>query len=158
MIFIVFLKHFSALIGIIRGNPSSYTKIFNYWRMSILDVSVFITQKIILAYSRRIDRSRFEVGKIAREPIPRKLKNSDRGAGLKTVTVHTSLTASENQALEDVIKYHNFIDKYGRPEYSQFLACVIIKMWGDRDEAEEVPVNSTPRKTTGLDALNPNNF
>lgn len=122
------------------------------------NVSVFVTQKIIMAYYRRIDKSRLDAGKIAREPIPRRLKNSDRGAGLKTITVHTSLTASENQALEDVLRYHNFIDKNGKPEYSQFLACVIIKMWGDRDEIEETPINPTPRKTSGLDALNPENF
>lgn len=122
------------------------------------NVSVFVTQKIIMAYYRRIDKSRFDAGKIAREPIPRRLKNSDRGAGLKTIAVHTSLTASENQALEDVLKYHNFIDKNGKPEYSQFLACVIIKMWGDRDEVEETPINQAPKKASGLDALNPENF
>ena len=125
----------------------------------IKNVSVFITQKIILAYSRRIDRDRFNKGKIAREPIPRRLKNSDRGAGLKTVTVHTALTASENQALEDVVKYHNFIDKYGKAEYSQFLACVIIKMWGDRDDVEEEkekePVKPVKSK---LDALDPGRY
>ncbi|MBR2506653.1 MAG: hypothetical protein IKB70_07030 [Bacilli bacterium] len=122
------------------------------------NVSVFVTQKIIMAYYRRIDKSRLDAGKIAREPIPRRLKNSDRGAGLKTIAVHTSLTASENQALEDVLRYHNFIDKNGKPEYSQFLACVIIKMWGDRDEIEETPIDPTPRKASGLDALNPENF
>lgn len=121
------------------------------------NVSVFVTQKIIMAYYRRIDKSRFDAGKIAREPIPRRLKNSDRGAGLKTIAVHTSLTASENQALEDVLRYHNFIDKNGKPEYSQFLACVIIKMWGDRDEVEE-PIVAAPKKTSGLDALDPNNY
>jgi len=122
----------------------------------IKNVSVFITQKIILAYSRRIDRDRFNKGKIAKEPIPRKLKNSDRGAGLKTVTLHTALTASENKALEDVIRYHNFIDKYGKAEYSQFLACVIIKMWGDRDDVEEEKeVDPIKPKKSKLDALDP---
>lgn len=142
--FVIYEREYNHLLTLMSETP-------------IKNVSVFITQKIILAYARRIDRSRFNSGKIAREPIPRKLRNSDRGAGLKTIAVHTSLTASENQALEDVLKYHNFIDKYGKPEYSQFLACVIIKMWGDRDEIEE-PIVTAPKKTSGLDALNPENF
>ena len=76
------------------------------------------------------------------------------------MAIHTSLTASENQALEDVIKYHNFIDKNGKPEYSQFLACVIIKMWGDRDEIEEKEeVSEQPKKIKpSLDALDPNRY
>ena len=30
-------------------------------------------------------------------------------------------------------------------------------MWGDRDEIEE-PIVAAPKKTSGLDALNPENF
>ena len=74
----------------------------------IKNVSVFITQKIILAYARRIDRSRFNSGKIAREPIPRKLRNSDRGAGLKTIAVHISLTASEKSSSRGCFKISQF--------------------------------------------------
>lgn len=125
---------------------------------NIKNVPFFITQKIIIPYFRRIDMERFNKGKIAREPIPRRLNNSDRKTGLKKVNVCLALTASEAQALISVVKYHNFIDKYGKLEYSQFLACVIIKMWGDRDEIEETPINTVPRKSIGLDALNPENF
>lgn len=97
------------------------------------DKAVFVTQKIILAYSRRIDRSRFEAGRLAKEPIPRKAR---RYLKEQDVRVHTMLTPSEKQALNDLVKYHNFIDKFGRPEYSMFLACAIEKMWGDRDESD----------------------
>ena len=116
--------------------------------------TVFVVQKCIMAYYRRIDMERFNKGKIAKEPIPRKL---DRSNKQPYKTVHTMLTASENHALEAVIKYHNFIDKYGKMEYSQFLACVIIKMWGERDEVEEE--KETPKKPkTSLAALDPEQF
>ncbi len=116
--------------------------------------TVFVVQKCIMAYYRRIDMDRFSRGKIAKEPIPRRLDHSNKNP---YKTVHTMLTKSENDALEAVIKYHNFIDKYGRAEYSQFLACVIIKMWGDRDDIKDEEI--TPKKPlSGFDALDPNRY
>lgn len=117
--------------------------------------TVFVVHKCILAYWRRIDMDRFLRGKTAREPIPHKLDRKNE-QGYKTV--HTMLTKSESDALEAVLKYHNFIDKYGKPEYSQFLACVVLKMWGDRDEpTEEIPKTKKPGKTTLTD-LDPNRY
>ena len=117
--------------------------------------TVFVVQKCIMAYYRRIDMERFNRGKTAREPIPHKL---DRRNNNRYKTVHTMLTNSENTALESVIKYHNFIDKYGKAEYSQFLACVILRMWGDRDDSSEDTPKANKPGRSGLDALDPNRF
>lgn len=115
-----------------------------YNKLSILaeergfkDLSVFVTKKVIVPLYRRIDMDRFLKGKIAREPIPRKIVYSK--CEEKTMMVHTRLTKSESQWLDDVLKYHNFIDEKGKPEYSKFLACWIVNKWDERDEEEEKP-------------------
>lgn len=115
--------------------------------------SVFVTQKIILAYSRRIDRSRLDAGKIAKEPLARRVIRLNYSSNVK---VHLMLTGSEKKALSDVIKYHNFIDKYGRPEYSMFLACAIEKMWGERDEIKAEKPKEKPNPPVDYSILNPN--
>lgn len=117
--------------------------------------TVFVVQKCIMAYYRRMDKERYENGKTARDPIPHKL---DRNNNNRYKTVHTMLTKSENDALEAVIKYHNFIDKYSKPEYSQFLACVVLRMWGDRDEVVEEKEKAPKPSRGGFDALDPNRF
>ncbi len=110
----------------------------------VSQIPVFVTQKCIMPYFKRIDKSRFDAGKLAKEPIPRKII---RYIGSENKKVHTMLTLTEDNALKDVLKYHNFIDKYQRPELSLFLACVIEKMWGDRDEVEEAkPETNKPGK------------
>ena len=117
--------------------------------------TVFVVQKCIMAYYRRIDTERYSKGKIAKEPIPRKLDRSNKEA---YKTVHTMLTASENHALEAVIRYHNFIDKYGKLEYSQFLACVVVKMWGERDEVEEEEKEIAKKPKSNFSALDPERY
>lgn len=108
------------------------------------DISVFITKKMIISLYRRIDIDRLNSGKIAREPIPRKIIYR---SGDPIVNVHIKLTETESKQFDDVIKYHNYIDKYGKPEYSKFLACWIVNKWGERDEelkTEEQPIKKAP--------------
>ena len=58
----------------------------------------------------------------------------------------------------DLLQIIYITDKYGKAEYSQFLACVILRMWGDRDESSEDTPKANKPGRSGLDALDPNRF
>lgn len=66
----------------------------------------------------------------ALDPIPQRLQPGPK----ENVVVHVRLTEKENQYLDDLVKYHFFIDDENRKHYSRFLASVILNKWHQREE------------------------
>ena len=93
-------------------------------------VAVFITKKIIVDYGKRINKDRLNKGLGALDPIPQRLQPGPK----ENVIVHVRLTEKENQYLDDLVKYHFFIDDENRKHYSRFLASVILNKWHQREE------------------------
>lgn len=131
----------------VRNNPINFTlRESSLMKLNVLaeemnfkSLPVFITRRIIVPYYRRIDRNRFDRGLICKNPFNEtKLSKSKE----KTSIVHVRLTQTEFSYLQDLMKYHNFIDENNVPQYSRFLASAIARLWDDRDEEspEEKPV------------------
>ena len=109
-------------------------------------VAVFITKKIIVDYGKRINQDRFLKGDGALDPIPQRLQPGPK----ENVIVHIRLTEKENQYLENLVKYHFFIDDNNVKHYSKFLASVILDKWHKREEKLKKMSGEEEKKQTDV--------
>lgn len=107
------------------------------------DPRVFVTKKMINPLYRRIDVDKFYRGGIAKEPMARIIRYDSKD---EPITFHLKLTENESRELDSVIKWHNYIDKYGKLQYSIFLANWIVTKWEEREEEkpEQTVSSSAP--------------
>lgn len=95
---------------------------------------VFMTQKLILPYARRMNPKYDH----ARTPLPQKLQPNKA----EKMPLHLMLTSGEKNQLDKLIQYHYFINPTtGKNMYSKFFACLIIQTYNNRfvEEQHEDP-------------------
>lgn len=113
-------------------------------------IAVFITKKIIVDYGKRINKDRFNKKLGAVDPIPQRPQPFPKDK----MILHVKLTDKENQYLEELVKYHFFVDDNNRNLYSKFIACVILEKWQKReDKIHKIDSDEKGKKTIDFDEL-----
>ena len=85
---------------------------------AVKDLHVFVTQKLILPYARRMNPDR----EYAKTPLKRKIPYIKSKANKP---FHLMFTEDEMKQYDKVVRYHYFIDANGQRENSKFLTCLI---------------------------------